>query len=298
MSDTFDAAAHAAATEAAFARPDSGVPQADQNAETQAEPTAPPASAEQTDDVLPEDAHETKSRAEQRIRQLNAREREAREEAAYWRGIAEQQMRQQPQSAGGQPAPQLPPDLAQYVGAQPKPDDFPAGEYDPAYQDAKVEWRFREREAKAELMRRVALQQQQKQAFQSRIGNIVEQGAAKYEDFADKVLADDVPLTSPIVAGLVRLRDGAEDVAYALATDRKEAQRLAALKDPIEVALEIGAIRERSKRAREAPPPQPTSAPEPPPRAARGGNVGHRDFSKMSMDEYAKVSEKIFGGVS
>lgn len=294
MSDTFDAAAHAAATEAAFARPDSGVPQADQNAETQADQiTDAPATSGEPTTPDPTDALETPSRGDKRVQQLLAERHELRERVAYLEGIAQRQ--QPPADATKQATPQLPPDLAKWVGDEPKPDAFPAGEFDPQYLRAVARFEARSEQAQAVVAQRIHAA---RQAEAARAQSFIEQ-ANKY--------AEDKPDFREAVGGLGTrlanwqanlLAEAGAEIAYAVAKDAEAEARIRAARTPLAVAREVGRIEARLERARETPPPQPTSAPEPPPRAARGGNVGHRDPSKMSMSEYAEWSKKEFGGVS
>jgi hypothetical protein len=292
MSDTFDAAAHAAATEAAFARPDSGVPQADQNAETQADQiTDAPATSDEPTAPDPTDAPETPSRGDKRVQQLLAERHELRERLAYLEGIAQRQ--QPPADATKQAAPQLPPDLAKWVGDEPKPDAFPAGEFDPQYYRAVARFEARSEQAQVILAQRIYAERQAEVAF-----------AKSFFEQANKLAKPDFMESIGALSGRLAnwqanlLAEAGAEIAYAVAKDAEAEARIRAARTQLAVAREIGRIEARLERARETPPPQPTSAPEPPPRAARGGNVGHRDPSKMSMSEYAEWSKKEFGGVS
>lgn len=285
MSDTFDASAHAAGEGAPA--PETSAPQAEYAAETQAENTEAPAPSEDHSDESQEDARETPSRAEKRIQQLLAKEREAREEAAYYKGLAQ---RQQPTDAKPAASPTLHPDLAQYVGKEPDPTAFPAGEFDPAYLDARVDFKLRQREATQAMAQRQQAARQQATAFQAKVASIVEAGASKYGDFAEKALRSDVPLNDAMLREIADSDAGA-DVAYFLGNNPAEARRIASL-PANRVAREIGRIEERLARAKDAPTPQPSTAPDPAPRVVRGGNVGQRDPSRMSMSEYAEWSRK------
>ena len=78
------------------------------------------------------------------------------------------------------------------------------------------------------------------------------------------------------------------EVIYAIGKDAEAEARIRAANNPIAVAREIGRIEARLERAKDTPSPQPTSAPDPAPRAVRGGNVGNRAPGEMSMAQYAE----------
>lgn len=288
MSETFDAAAHAAETEAAIAASvaQDGAPQAEPTAEPQAENTSPPASEEQTEDAEAGDASGAKNRAAQRIQQLLQKDRENRERIAYLEGLSQRQ--QAPEQARPE-TPRLAADLAQWVGDEPKPEAFPAGEFDPQYLRAIA--RFEARNEQAQM---VAAQRQHaaRQAEQARAASFLEQAekvAAEKSDFRETVGLFGQSVAS-WQANLVA--DAGAEVAYAIAKDDAAAARVRAARDPVAVAREIGRIEARLERARETPPPQPSSAPDPAPRSVRGGNVGSIDPSKLPMDQYAAWSKK------
>jgi hypothetical protein len=285
MSDTFDAAAHAAATEGASAPLENSAPQADNTAEIQAETPAPSASAEETNDASPEDAHETKSRAEQRIKQLAARDKEAREEIAFLREQLTRLQQQPQQPAAEQGPPPLPADLTRWLGDEPKPDAFPAGEFDPQYLRAIAKY-----EARAEQAQMVAAQRaaQARMAEQQRLESI-RQSVAE----AEKAMPDIREVASALGQRLPNwqanlVAEAGPEVIYAIGKDAEAEARIRAANSPLAVAREIGRIEARLERAKDTPPPQPTSAPDPAPRAVRGGNVGTRAPGEMSMAQYAE----------
>lgn len=283
MSDTFDAAAHAAATEGAPAPLENSAPQADNTAEIQAETPAPSASAEETPDAAPEDAHETPSRAAKRIQQLLEREREYRDRIAFLEG--QKAAAQPPAPTPEQAAPRLPEDLTRWLGDEPKPDAFPAGEFDPQYLRAIAKY-----EARAEQAQMVAAQRaaQARQAEQQRLESI-RQSVAE----AEKAMPDIREVASALGQRLPNwqanlVAEAGPEVIYAIGKDAEAEARIRAANNPIAVAREIGRIEARLERAKDTPPPQPTSAPEPAPRAVRGGNVGNRAPGEMSMAQYAE----------
>lgn len=292
MSDTFDAAAHAAATETAAA------PSPEETRAPQAEVTAPPAdqnteapatSEEPTPDE-PTDAPETPSRGDKRVQQLLAERHALREQLAYLQGAAQRGQQpgapQQPQQAGATP---FPIGSAQWVGEEPKPEAFPAGEFDPAYYDARSAYRTRSEIA-------AVLQAQQAQAERA-----AEAASARaFFDEAAKVakerpdfheVAGHLGSSLPNWAADQLAKAGAE-VVYAAGKDAEVQARIRSARSRDAVAEEIGRLKERLSRPRETPPPQPTSAPEPAPRAVRGGNAGTRAPADMPMAEYASWRAK------
>lgn len=290
MSDTFDAAAHAAG-EAVPAAVEQDSAQQAETAVEQAENTEAPATSEPTEDASLEDAHETKSRAEQRIKQLAQQGREYRERIAYLEGLNQRNTAPE-QARPEQQAARLSPDLAQWVGEEPKPDAFPAGEFDPQYLRAIA--RF---DARSEQAQMVTAQRQHaaRQAEHARAQTFFEQAdrvAAEKPDFRE-VVGTFGNSVHAAVANMVA--DAGAEVAYAIAKDAEAAARIRAARDPAAVAREIGRVEARLEAAKNAPTPQPTSAPDPAPRAVRGGNIGTMDPSKMPMDQYAAWSRKHFG---
>lgn len=85
---------------------------------------------------------------------------------------------------------------------------------------------------------------------------LFEPGIAKYRDFQEVVLDDDVPITQVMIAAAVRMKAGV-DVLYHLGKNPSEAARISQLPD-IEQAWELKAI-----EARLAAPPTVSKAPTP-----------------------------------
>lgn len=288
MSDTFDAAAHAAGeatpapeTEQAASQVTTAAPEAEPADQT---PEAP-ATSEEDAPADPNDAPETPSRGDKRVQQLLQERHQLRERMAYLEGIAQRQ------TAPAEPpkAPPLPQDVAQWVGDEPKPDAFPAGEFDPQYLRAVA--RFEARSEHAQFM----LQQRQQAAAQNEHAK-----ARTFFEQADKVAAERPDFREvvgtfghsvhPQVANLIA--EAGPEVAYAIAKDAEAAGRVRSAQNLAAVAREIGRIEERLARPVEKSSPQPTKAPEPPARTVRGGSVGAADPSSMPMSEYAAWSAK------
>jgi hypothetical protein len=291
MSDTFDAAAHVAAAETAAA------PAPEETRVAQAEVTAPsdqtaeaPDTSEEPTPADPTDAPETPSRGDKRVQQLLAERHALREQVAYLQGAA-----QRGQQPGAPPSPQQagpPPlagDLAQWVGEEPKPDAFPAGEFDPQYLRAIARFEARSEQAGMIQMQRV---QAQRQTEAARAQAFIEQAAKAEKDRPDfREVAGRLGSSLPNWAANLIAEAGTE-VVYAVGKDAEAEARIRAARSPLAVAREIGRIEARLERAKETPPPQPTSAPDPAPRAVRGGNAGARAPADMPMAEYASWRAK------
>ena len=286
MSDTFDAAAHAAGEGASAPIAETNAPQVESTAEpaAQIEDSAP---SEEDTPADPTDAPETPSRGDKRVQQLLQERHQLRERLAYLEGATQRQ--QAPAEPPKPAAPSFHPDVAQWVGDEPKPDAFPAGEFDPQYLRAVARFEARSEQAQFVMAQR---QQAARQAEEAKSRTFFEQAdklAAEKSDFRETV--GRFGQSVPDWAANTVAEAGAE-IAYAIAKDAEVAARIRAARTPAAVAREIGRMEERLARSKDAPIPQPTSAPDPAPRAVRGGNVGARDPSSMPMGEYAAWSAK------
>lgn len=286
MSETTDPIASAMATmdAADSAQHQDSAPQAEQTAESPAEQTAPPASAEDTQDAEQHDAAETNSRSAKRIQQLLQREREAREEAAYYKGLAD---RQKPQEQQPAQAPKLSQDLAQWVGEEPKPDAFPAGEFDPQYLRAVARFEARHEQAQMAMVQRQQAARHAEAAKAQAFAKAAAEVAKEHNDFNEVVggLGHRLP---NVVADMIA--EAGAEVAYAIGKDEAAEARIRAATSPAAVAREIGRIearleaaKEAAKAAAQAPPPQPSAAPPPPSRTVRGHSPA-RGFDYATAD--------------
>lgn len=270
-------------------------PGAAENAQTQAETPAAPAPAD-TEQTEPQDEKELPAWMRRELRDQRERRRNAEREAQYWRDqalrAALERQEQRPPAAPqhGQPAAavQLPPDLAAFVGQEPKPEDFPAGEYDPGYARAVARYEARRSQAEIAAHQRVAaMQAQQHQAIQTvkqRLDAIVEEGRRTFPDFDETVNGIGDYLTDTIRVEIAELERPAA-VAHWLGKNPEVAAKLAKLPRHA-VARELGRIEARLASA--PPPPKPTAAPSPPAQTARGGGATARplDPERMTAKEY------------
>lgn len=260
-----------------------------------AETTADAATADVDSDIVDE-ALETEAQKkrrggfQRRIDELVAEKRAAeRREQLLWEQLRarEQSVPASTPAAPAAPA-ALPHDLAAAVGPAPRPEDFPAGEFDPAYIKASVRHDLKIEQAQAVMQQRQAQARTAEQTAQQKLSEAMQSASAKYADFAEVALNPNVPITHAVARELAEL-DAPADVAYWLGKNPREAERIAALRDPRAVARELARIEVRVTSA--PPPPKPTSAPPPPAQTARGGAASVRvyDPAKMTAEEYYKA---------
>lgn len=137
----------------------------------------------------------------------------------------------------------------------PNPDDFEYGESDPAYLEARQDYKLDLRDYKAALadreVRKEAAERQSqddqvaavRERFQQGVMKAQADGRAKYNDFDAKVeAASSRPL--PALAGVaISVSPVGGDLIYRLATDAEATAKLAALADkPQNLAAAIGAL--------------------------------------------------------
>lgn len=263
---------------------------------------APPATADPNDPAddpgaAPTDKPDRPSRGVQkRIDELTADKHRYARDADYWRDIAlQRQQSQQPAPAAPAGPQPLPPDLAQKVGTPPDPSKFPAGEFDPQYAVALAKHEMRLELASQEAAQRSHVtRQQQHQAAQQigqRLDAVIQEGREKFADFDEAVNSLAVlqdPQRGNFVRAQVANMEAGADVAYYLAKNPKEAERVASARDAFAMARELGRI-EGQLRVAAAPASQPTAAPNPP-RTVRGGGAANQvtPYTASSMDDYAK----------
>lgn len=207
--------------------------------------------------------------AEKRIAKLTARLREAerRLEAAEAAKTADK---------GGQG------DNAAGGDKPPTPDQFKTwDEYEEAKTRFLVEKTTRDQETKRQ--RETA----EKQWTETREGFLagVPKAAETYPDFEEVVMDPDGVFdrtpAGEALASMVMLAEKAHDVAYHLASNPKEAERIKAL-NPIQAALAIGRLSASIAQPATRTVPK---APDPPP-IVRGGDTPTKDPAKMTMAEY------------
>lgn len=282
-----DAMANAQAVPAAPLSVSDAAQTTDAPADQTPEDSAP---SESIADASPTDAPETPSRGDKRIQQLLAERHQDRERIARLEGMLSQR---QPASEQQEvkPAP-LPQDLAQWLGEEPKPDAFPAGEFDPQYLRAIARYEARAEQAQATFAQRAA---QARMAEQRRLESI-RQSVAE----AEKAMPDIREVASGLGQRLPNwqanlVAEAGPEVIYAIGKDAEAEARIRAANTPLAVAREIGRIEARLERAKDSPPPpQPSAAPPPPPKAVRGSSSPNGfDWATASPAEIqARINRK------
>lgn len=107
-----------------------------------------------------------------------------------------------------------------------------------AREAARQEWAAQEQERE----RRVQQEQtaREHRQVQSKVQDLTAKGSAAYEDFEDKVFADDLTVT-PVMARAMADSDAGHHVMYFLGSNPKEAERIARL-SPVAQVREIGKL--------------------------------------------------------
>lgn len=278
------------------------IPQEPQDAPVSAEETtvtgaeeteSPPVEETQDDDgqgaaAPPEESPEQqRARREskgvqKRIDELVRQREEANRRVDYLMGLVAQVSQrpgEQP-AAPAQPAEEQPPKESDYQDYE-------------SFLDAKAEFKARKaaKEAEAKILAQVqqtlnqerAARQQEKETAAAR--SWVDAGAARYADFAETVLSDDVRI-SPHMRDAILTDPVGHEVAYWLGKNPDAANRISQL-PPLRQAQEIGRIAARFETQASSKPsqPKPTAAPAPVRPVGNKATVS-KDPSRMSMDEY------------
>lgn len=198
-------------------------------------------SQELTEDPSADSPKKSKG-VQKRIDEL-VREREDWKRAAL-RLMEQQQKEAQPESQQRH-EPQGKPELGQYES------------YD-AYVEALTEWKLEQRESQRQQEEDGRRRQAEQTKTQEAVGNQIEKGRDKYDDYDAVVFNPKVPITEAMVSAMLDLDNG-HDVAYYLGSNPQEATRIAQL-SPFAQAREIGKLEIKlaakpAKTVSDAPPP-------------------------------------------
>lgn len=278
----------------------------DDNALTQAQPgTATPAedvsqtSEQVTSGAAPQAAQladapdgARPSRAQERIEELSARERAAREYGEYWRQRFEEQTQRATQAA---PAP-----------AQETPDPEPAeDEFDDpkAYTKAYTAWHGRQTEKRIAAVKEQA-QKDAETAADRRLAKANEEArlkalndgfvlrqqqyAEKTADYFDAIRNPALTFFNGEVLEVIKSSELGPQIAYHIAKSPQLVAQLAGKSVPQRLAM-LGRI--EADLSRPAPPPKVTAAPAPP-TPIGGGQGGEVDPSKLSINDWMQHRTK------
>jgi hypothetical protein len=241
----------------------------------------PPANDPAADPPSDDDAAPAKPKksAQERINELTAARREAEREAEFWRIKAlESRPTEQPQQQ------------APAGDGKPDPSKYEAGEYDPRYIEDLIDWKA-EQKLTSRLQETEAQRQARERAatFQAQI----KAASEKHDDFEDKVLRGAQRgswACTPDMLETMQESDMGAEVAYHLASNPAEAQRIASL-TPRAQAREIGRI--EAMLSQPSKPKAKTVSDAPEPVASARGNNG-RFTVNPDTDDFAAF-EKQYG---
>lgn len=287
-----------------------------------AEPAAPEATPAEGEGTEQTAQPQQPSRKDMRFADLTKERNKAREEAAYWRGIAE--AARMGQNAPKPPSSEAPP--AAPADPEPDPAAFAGKEWDPAYLREVARWEGRQearrlaeetkqsqaRETEAQAAHREFEEGRQRfieaRDIQAReIEEQFPQYAGAVTETLDNIARMEPPRTPGRLIDIVTLAENPAWVAAALATKSGLLQQIAGL-SPERRALAIGKIDAQISanlaNAQTAPRPAPTPAPSaaaapsnpnpaptPPPTINGRGAVPSIDPNKANMDDYKRWRE-------
>ena len=259
--------------------PEVAAPQADGVVASDTQPQTEPA-PQTADDAAKADAGRFKGSISDLTRDRNT----AREEAAYWRGIAEASRN------AGQTSQAAPPPPPQPVDLEPSPDDFAGKEFDPKYLRAVAQWEGRQEVKRAQeaMTARQAAEAKEAEATKAfeagrarfiearQDAEAIEEAHPQYAGVVAQTLDNIARAEQPGTPGrLVDVLTQAENRAWvvaALATKPGLLNQVMAL-DPTSRALAIGKIDAqisanlRSSSTAQAAQPKPAAAAQPAPSA-------------------------------
>lgn len=131
-------------------------------------------------------------------------------------------------------------------------------------------------------------------AFTASMDDFLVEGTTKYKDFNEKVSRNPKsggPVISTIMAEALIESDAGIDVAYYLASNPKESERIAKL-PPVAQARAVWELEGKVKDQR-----RPALSKAPPPvKPVRGSSGNSKPVSEMSMAEYASYRQKQMNG--
>ncbi len=227
----------------------------DQIAEVQEQEAQEPIEVqEQAENVesAPQEETEDKSNFQKRVDKLTREKREALEQAAYYRGLAEAKTQQQPEPESVQ-------------------DDRYNYDSDEEYIQAQVDAKFRAAEEKRKADKRAKHAQK-----------MYAKGSELYDDFEDVAINSNVIKSYDMYDAVEATGDDMPEIMYHLGSNPKIAKKLHGL-SKVKMGIEIGKIQAKLKAPKVEK--KQTNAPSPPPRVKTGGSPNTADVSKMTFQE-------------
>lgn len=270
----------------------------------QTEASAPSDESPSDDDEGDEQPQQRQSRAERRISHLAARAHNAERQAAEAMALLRQVMAQPGQAQQPQPnaprapqADQLAAYVAQQVGPEPNPADYPAGEFDEGFRRAEREWTRRAAavEAEAKTMQRIQHAQaaQAEQAFRQSFSQQVATIEQTHPGAAEAIGALGHRLHDQVAEAVARM---GVDVTLHIATNPEAEARVRSARNGWELAAILGELRGAVKASSVAPSaPQPSKAPPPPAKGVRGASVPTGEPDINNTEAYIEWRRKQRG---
>lgn len=226
---------------------------------------------------------------QRRIDKLNAAKADAQREAEYWKRVALEK-----QVAGESKKESVESKTPVTAEGKPNPDHFEThAEYVEALTDWKTEQKLKERDQKLEKSKLETEQEKILKSYTERVESF-KKATADFEDVLAEV--DDV-ITSPTVTQIIVESENGPALAYELAKNREEFERINKL-PPLAAARELGRIESKiAAKATEEKKPEPkktTKAPQPiTPVGSKGGVVEKSIFDEsLSQKEYEALRAK------
>lgn len=215
---------------------------------------------------------------------VSARIKELADERNHWRELALRASQQPEPVRAPEPKPE-PVKLPQLADFQYDEAAYQAALLDYATKQAEqvVERRLSEREAAYAEQKRLSTFQERQQAF-----------AKAVPDFEDRVMRDPTLPITPAMRDVIVDSDAGPEIAYWLATNREQAERIASL-PPHLAALEMGRVEGRLQAQKETarkPVPRVTQAPPPPPSVEESPTEVEKNPDDMSLSEWLRWREK------
>lgn len=246
-------------------------------------------------DETEKDKPRKKGGFQRRIDKLNAAKAAAQQEAEYWRRLALEKSAGDPKTS----APKVEGTKPSDSEAKPKPDDFEThAEYVEALTDWKVDQKDKTRQAEAQKSKLEAERASVVKSYNERKEAFV----AQTPDFDDVIEAVDGIRVSPAVSQIILESENGPLLAYELAKDPEEFERICNL-PPLACAREMGKFESKlAAKASEAKLPETkkiTKAPKPIAPVTAGGkgsvsksltdpNLSQSDYEKLRREQMKK----------
>ena len=236
--------------------------------------------------VSEQDVHDEGDKKEpwfkRRIDELSREKHEYRRQAEQMQRMLEQQqaLMQQLQPPKHEPQALQPP----------KPEDYPGGQYDPRYIDARIE--YAEAAAAERAYQRLQAETQQREQsrqqseLQARIQTAEAAARGKYADYDEAIngLAADPQLaTNPVIRQALFGTDNGAEIGYLLGKNLDVAYEIASTNNPIVAGMKLAELMNRAPRKTVNAPPAPIK-----PLSGTAGSPVGKPLDQMSTEEYIR----------